>query len=62
MATETVTLDIQDLDDSDDTKQAIWFLIDGEEYWVPRSQIYHYDKDTEELEVSEWWAKEHGLI
>jgi len=49
------------------TDKALLCLIDGEEVWVPQSQI---DDDSEvwragdegHLVVSSWWAQERGLI
>ena len=49
-----------------ETTRAVLVSIDGDEYWVPKSQI---DDDSEvwqdgqqgDLVVSEWWAAREGL-
>lgn len=50
-----------------ETDKALHVEIDGERYWVPKSQI---DDDSEvwlahqegTLIVSEWWAEKRGLV
>jgi len=45
-----------------ETAKAILFLIDGEEYWIPKSVII--DDDEEEsgsIEVAQWFAEKEGL-
>lgn len=49
------------------TSKAICVEIDGEEYWIPQSQVHedsevynHGDQGT--LVISEWIAKQKGFI
>lgn len=42
-----------------ETEKAILLLIDGDEKWIPRSQVgLVYNKHAE---VSEWWVLKEGL-
>lgn len=34
---------------------------EDEEAWIPLSQIEQIDRETEELEISEWFARKIGL-
>lgn len=49
-----------------ETEKALLVEIEGEEHWVPKSQI-HEDSEVFErggeglLVVSKWWAKRQGL-
>lgn len=51
-----------------ETDKAILCHVDGKEVWIPKSQIhddsevYRVDADPGELVISEWIAKEKGLI
>ena len=49
-----------------ETDRAVLAVIEGDEYWVPKSQIDDdsevWKKDEEgTLVVSEWWAEQEGL-
>ena len=49
------------------TEKALLCTIDGEDYWIPTSQIHDdsevYEEDHEgTLVVSEWIAKQKGLV
>lgn len=49
------------------TDDAFLLLIDGEEYWLPRSQIADPDDYEEgeldcEMSVTKWIARQKGLI
>jgi chemotaxis signal transduction protein len=49
-----------------ETAKAVLFEIDGDEYWIPLSQIFKVvrtkSKGEDEIVMSEWIAKEKGLI
>lgn len=57
----------EDIEVKRETDAAILVEIEGEEYWIPKSQI---DDDSEvfttgtsgKLVISEWIAKEKGLV
>jgi hypothetical protein len=64
---ETVTFEVEGVEA--ETEKAIRVEIEGEPFWVPKSQI---DDDSEvysrksgegggKLIVSAWWAKKEGL-
>jgi len=50
------------------TDKALLVKIDGDEYWLPKSQVLNADEvdpgvfGTQELEISRWWLKEQGLL
>ena len=44
------------------TEAAHLFKIDGEEHWIPDSQIEHHDKILKQFTIPEWLAEEKGLI
>jgi len=43
-----------------ETEAAILFVIDGEEIWLPKSQI-EYDSQDKVVIVPEWLARKHDL-
>lgn len=48
------------------TERAILCEIDGEEHWVPQSQVHDVSEvwkkgDTGKLVVARWWAVKEGL-
>jgi predicted NUDIX family NTP pyrophosphohydrolase len=43
-----------------ETAQAGLYETDDGELWVPKSQIV--DGDDEEIEITRWFAEEHGLV
>ncbi len=50
-----------------ESEKAILCVVDGEEYWIPKSQIHDdsevYEDGTEgTLVVSEWIAREKNLV
>ena len=50
-----------------ETDKAFLFLIDGEEYWVPKGQLADpddYEKGDKDCEIAitEWIAREKGLL
>jgi len=58
---------IQNVTVKRDTEKALLVVIEGEEFWIPKSQIDDdsevYKADTEgTLVITEWIAKEKGLI
>jgi hypothetical protein len=58
---------IQNVTVSKETEAALLVNIEGEEMWIPKSQIDDdsevYKKDTEgTLVITEWIAKQKGLI
>lgn len=42
-----------------ETEAAILFVIEGDEVWLPKSQIVEYDAD--EVTIPRWLAMEKGL-
>lgn len=54
------------------TDKAMLCVIDGDEHWVPHSQVHddsdvYYEDgqvfgDGEKLVVKEWWAEKEGLV
>ena len=63
----TNTADFENVEALRDTKKALLCKIDGQELWVPKSQI-HDDSEVWEvghegkLVVTEWWAMQKGLV
>jgi hypothetical protein len=62
---ETYSVDAECIRETD---KALLCLIDGEEVWVPKSQI-HDDSEVYSLEngdgmliVTMWWAEQKGLV
>ena len=60
-------VEIQNVTVAHETDNALLVIIDGEKLWIPKSHIDDdsevYKKDTEgTLVISEWIAKEKGLI
>lgn len=58
--------DFDDVECIHETTDAIKVLIDGKEYWIPKSHIHDdsevYEKGGEgKLIVSQWIAEEKGL-
>jgi hypothetical protein len=50
-----------------ETDLALLFVVDGEEVWVPKSQIEESDEISEgdediEVNVAEWFAEQEGLV
>lgn len=50
-----------------ETESALLCMINGEQHWIPKSQIHDdsevYNDDTEgELVVSQWIAEQRGLV
>ena len=43
------------------TDAAQLFKSDGEQYWIPDSQIEHHDKILKHFTIPEWLAEEKGL-
>ena len=49
-----------------ETAKAFLLVVDGDEYWIPKSQMrdpdQHLEGDTDcEVEMTEWIAREKGL-
>lgn len=49
-----------------ETENALLILLDGDELWVPRSQVAGGDDYTQgdrdvTLSVTEWWANKNGV-
>lgn len=62
---ELVEIDFDHVEAS--TRDAILFVIDDREVWVPRSLIVdgesiYDDEEDGSFEVPEWWAEKEGLI
>lgn len=61
----TVTIEVEEV--KAETELAFLFVINGEESWVPKSQVEDAD-DIEkgfsgiEVEVAEWFAEKEGLV
>ena len=44
-----------------ETDLAYLFVIDGEEFWIPKSQIEYLDTEEQEFDIPRWLAEEKGL-
>ncbi len=58
--TTTVELEIEGVEH--ETEAAILVLIEGNQVWLPRSQVIECDEENGVVEVTEWIAMEKGLI
>lgn len=38
------------------------FSIDGDEFWIPKSQIDHWDPNRNTFTIPAWLAEEKGLL
>lgn len=43
------------------TKKAALFVIDGDEQWLPFSQIVAHDEAAKQVTITAWIAREKGL-
>ena len=43
------------------TKLAQQYIIDGKDYWIPKSQIRHVDLIDQVVTLPEWLAHKKGL-
>lgn len=65
MPAEGVELEIEEV--KKETDMAFLVLIEGDKYWLPKSQIYEGKDELEEgaasveVTVSKWWAEKEGL-
>ena len=66
---DEATVRFEDVEAVHDTGQALKCIIDGEEYWIPHSQIHDNSEvfDAEgnsrgKLVITEWLARQKGLI
>lgn len=61
---ETIWIDVTETGKSTD-KAVLFIMEDGDEKWVPRSQMKARRKNAmggiERLEVTHWWAEKEGL-
>jgi hypothetical protein len=60
MNRDMVTLEFDDL--KAETDKAYLVEIDGDEYWIPKSQVEDIDEGAMVIEMTEWIALEKGLI
>lgn len=44
-----------------ETRSAYLLAIDGEEIWIPKSQIRNFDEFLQEFKIPAWLAIEKGL-
>lgn len=44
------------------TEAAVLVVIEDEEYWIPKSQIWDADLEKQSLEMKEWLATEKGFV
>ena len=61
------TVEFDDVECVKETEKAILVDIEGDEYWIPKSQVDDdsevYEEDTEgTLVISEWFANKEGLF
>ena len=67
MAQDYVSIEAERVVRESASGKAVLFVIDGEDVWIPRSQI-HEPEDIKMgslnvlFEVAEWFAKQEGLI
>lgn len=45
-----------------ETGKAVLFDIEGEEIWIPASQLEDYDEDNQTFDIPDWLAEEKGLV
>lgn len=43
------------------TDSAVLFDFDGEQVWIPRSQIFDEDEADSSIEIPQWLAEDRGL-
>jgi hypothetical protein len=60
MNRDMVTLEFDDL--KAETDKAYLVEIDGDEYWIPKSQVEDIHEGAMVIEMTEWIALEKGLI
>ena len=65
---ESKYVEFEDISVKKETEKAILVEIEGDEYWVPKSQlsedseVYERDEGNEgTLIVTRWWATQEGL-
>lgn len=46
----------------DSSAKAILLSIDGENHWIPKSQIDEHDRQNNYVVIPEWLAIEKGLV
>lgn len=44
-----------------ETANAVLIIVDGNEVWIPKSQIEDADEDYETIIIPEWLAEDKGL-
>lgn len=44
------------------TEKAYLLIIEGDPYWIPKSQVEELDKDNMTITIPEWLTKEKGLL
>lgn len=44
-----------------ETKKAVLFKINGEDKWIPKSQIIEEDETAECVLVTRWFAEKEGI-
>lgn len=44
------------------TKEAVLAKVDGEEIWIPYSQLVEHWPDSNEMRVTSWIAEKKGLL
>lgn len=63
---ETIEFDVEKV--KHETSKAILVEIEGDEHWVPKSQIsddsevFSREHGEGTLIVSQWWAEQEGLV
>jgi hypothetical protein len=57
--TEMISLDYDSVED--ETSKAYLVRIEGDDYWLPKSQIGEMNADDYTIELPVWLAKEKGL-
>lgn len=59
--TEVVTIDYDDILEERETEKAICFIIEGDPYHLPKSQIT-IDEEDMTVEMPRWLAKEKEFV
>ena len=55
---DMITIKFDDIET--ETDAAVLFKIDGETYWLPKSQI-DYDEEEKEIDLPRWLAEKNDL-
>lgn len=55
-------VDVEYEEHAHETGAAHLFIIEGDEMWIPKSQMEHWDPNRNIFSIPEWLAEEKGLL